>query len=187
MRKFKNILFDVDKYFWGGTYTNQNGGHYGNNGGTYQTTGNNGGSYGGGNSDFAELKKLLLELLNKKFESSKSFYGRTQFINKQTGQSVTCEDIKSFIQQEMYALQPQHVQEITQWPIKWLFKPSLMTFANKQMRKLLWSIWKINGNINTGVINGNMIYNHQQQWNMYPTHNEMQQRSSDYRDYNYYG
>ena len=33
------------------------------------------------------------------FTQSKSFNGQMQYINKQTGQSATCEDLKSFLQQ----------------------------------------------------------------------------------------
>merc|ERR1712131_565191 len=43
----------------------------------------------------------LLQRLLGAFTQSKSFNGQNQFINKQTGQSASCEDLKSFLQQQI--------------------------------------------------------------------------------------
>ena len=45
-----------------------------------------------------DLGAILQKLLGS-FTQSKSFNGQMQYINKQTGQSATCEDLKSFLQQ----------------------------------------------------------------------------------------
>ena len=47
-----------------------------------------------------DLGAILQKLLGS-FTQSKSFNGQMQYINKQTGQSATCEDLKSFLQQEI--------------------------------------------------------------------------------------
>lgn len=47
----------------------------------------------------------ILQKLVGAFTQSKSFNGQMQYINKQTGQSATCEDLKSFLQQEINAQQ----------------------------------------------------------------------------------
>ena len=52
------------------------------------------------NTHGLDIGKLLQTLLGS-FTQSKSFNGQMQYINKQTGQSATCEDLKSFLQQEI--------------------------------------------------------------------------------------
>jgi len=51
-----------------------------------------------------DLGAVLQKLLGS-FTQSKSFNGQMQYINKQTGQSASCEDLKSFLQQEINAQQ----------------------------------------------------------------------------------
>ena len=66
-----------------------------------------------------DLGAILQKLLGS-FTQSKSFNGQTQYINKQTGQSATCEDLKSFLQQEINAQQSPYgsFQEIAQMLIQ---------------------------------------------------------------------
>merc|ERR1712126_393967 len=93
----------------------------------------------------------ILQKLVGAFTQTKSFNGQMQYINKQTGQSATCEDLKSFLQQEINAQQS--------------------PYGNFQMH----------GNINTGTMNGgSQIYNQQQRWNGYPAYGQMQQRNYNY-------
>ena len=47
-----------------------------------------------------DIGKLLQSLLGA-FGQSKSFNGQNQYINKQTGQPATCEDLKSFLQDQI--------------------------------------------------------------------------------------
>ena len=56
------------------------------------------------NTHGLDIGALLQKLLGG-FTQSKSFNGQMQYINKQTGQSATCEDLKSFLQQEIDAQQ----------------------------------------------------------------------------------
>ena len=70
-----------------------------------------------------DLGAILQKLLGS-FTQSKSFNGQMQYINKQTGQSATCEDLKSFLQQEINAQQSPYgsFQEIAQRLIQFLVK-----------------------------------------------------------------
>ena len=52
------------------------------------------------NTHGLDIGKLLQTLLGS-FTQSKSFNGQMQYTNKQTGQPATCEDLKSFLQQEI--------------------------------------------------------------------------------------
>jgi len=105
------------------------------------------------NTHGLDIGKLLQTLLGS-FTQSKSFNGQMQFTNKQTGQPATCEDLKSFLQQEI----------------------------NNQ--GLPYGNYQINGNVNTGTMIGGSqnIYVQQQQWNGYPAYdlNGMQQRNYNY-------
>merc|ERR1719373_401136 len=98
-----------------------------------------------------DLGAVLQKLLGS-FTQSKSFNGQMQYINKQTGQSASCEDLKSFLQQEINAQQSPY------------------------------GSYQINGNINTGTMNGGnqQIYVQQQQWNGYPAYDQVQQRNYNY-------
>jgi len=101
-----------------------------------------------------DIGKLLQSLLGA-FGQSKSFNGQNQYINKQTGQPATCEDLKSFLQDQINTQQ--------------------MPYGNYQ----------INGNINTGNLNGDQIVVQQHQWNTYPAYQAYGQPQQ--RNYNYYG
>jgi len=96
----------------------------------------------------------LLQSLLGAFTQSKSFNGQNQFINKQTGQSASCEDLKSFLQQQINNHQS--------------------PYQNMQF----------NGNINTGTMNGgSQIFVQQQQWNDYQPYGQAQQRNYGYDYY----
>ena len=70
-----------------------------------------------------DLGAILQKLLGS-FTQSKSFNGQTQYINNKTGQSATCEDLKSFLQQEVNAHQSPYgsFQEIAQSLIQFSVK-----------------------------------------------------------------
>ena len=86
-----------------------------------------------------DLGAILQKLLGS-FTQSKSFNGQMQYINKQTGQSATCEDLKSFLQQEINAQQSPYgsFQEIASSLINfWLnmcFQGSISSFLSLTMK-----------------------------------------------------
>ena len=132
-----------------------------------------------------DLGAILQKLLGS-FTQSKSFNGQTQYINKQTGQSATCEDLKSFLQQEINAQQSPYgsFQEIALSLINFWLSICCLGPISSFSLIWLWTNQQINGNINTGTMNGGSqnIYVQQQQWNGYQSYGQMQQRN-----YNYYG
>jgi len=132
-----------------------------NNNGNFNTGHMDGGSQNIGTQSFGtgnqsnnvnglDIGGLLQNLLGA--FTQKSFNGQTQYINKQTGQSATCEDLKSFLQDQIDQAQS--------------------NYGNIQ----------INGNYNSGTMNGGgQNFYQQQQWNGYPygTYQQVQ--------YNHYG
>ena len=78
---------------------NNFGGHV-DGGQTYNGGGqsNNGGQH---SSHGLDINKLLQALMGAFAQGNKSFNGQMNIINKQTGQSATCEDLKSFLQQQI--------------------------------------------------------------------------------------
>ena len=85
---------------WGGNIKNMDGGQYVDGGQTYNGGGqsNNGGQH---SSHCLAINKLLQALMGAFAQGNKSFNGQMNIINKQTGQSATCEDLKSFLQQQI--------------------------------------------------------------------------------------
>ena len=78
-----------------------NGGGQSNNGGQHSSHG-------------LDINKLLQALMGAFAQGNKSFNGQMNIINKQTGQSATCEDLKSFLQQQINSHQAPYgnIQEI---------------------------------------------------------------------------
>ena len=81
-------------FVWAGISCHVYGGQTYNGGGQS----NNGGQH---SSHGLDINKLLQALMGAFAQGNKSFNGQMNIINKQTGQSATCEDLKSFLQQQI--------------------------------------------------------------------------------------
>ena len=86
--------------------------------GNQNYNGQNGGqtNIGGQNSSHGlDVNALLQSLMGAFAQGNKSFNGQMNIINKQTGQSATCEDLKSFLQQQINTHQSPYgnIQEIS--------------------------------------------------------------------------
>ena len=78
-----------------------NGGHIDGNQ-IYNGQGGGQTNIGGQNSSHGlDVNQLLQALLGAFSGGNKSFNGQMNIINRQTGQSATCEDLKSFLQQQI--------------------------------------------------------------------------------------